>query len=58
MGKHNKPDDGMEETKFCDNCGERNGPIAKRCSNCGTRLPEKRGGTARIVPKGKHKKKE
>ncbi|WPH58301.1 hypothetical protein SEA_LUCKYSOCKE_58 [Streptomyces phage LuckySocke] len=47
----------MKEDKFCDKCGERNGPTAKFCHNCGKELPKKRGGTARVVPRGKHKKK-
>lgn len=58
MAKHRKPDDGMQETKFCDGCGERNGPTAKFCHNCSKELPEKRGGTAKIVPTGKHRKKK
>lgn len=57
MGKHGKPDDGMQEAKFCDKCGERNGPKAKFCRSCGNELPKKRGGTARIIPRGKHRKK-
>lgn len=58
MAKHRKPDDGMEEAKFCSECGERNGPKAKFCHSCGVELPKKRGGTAKVVPKGKHRKKE
>ncbi len=58
MGNHRKPDDGMKEDKFCDGCGERNSPTAKFCRSCAKELPKKRGGTARIVPTGKHRKKK
>ena len=58
MGKHSKPDDGMQEAKFCEGCGERNNPTAKFCKSCGKELPKKRGGTARIIPQGKHRKKK
>ncbi len=58
MGKHGKSDDGMKEDKFCDGCGERNSPTAKFCRNCAKELPKKRGGTARIIPTGKHRKKK
>jgi ribosomal protein L40E len=59
MGKHEKPnDDGMQEAKFCSECGERNSATAKFCHDCGFELPKKRGGTARIIPTGKHRKKK
>jgi len=59
MGKHGKPaDDGMKEDKFCEKCGTRNSPTAKFCRNCSKELPKKRGGTARIIPTGKHRKKK
>lgn len=60
MAKHRKPDDdnGMEESVYCDGCGQRNNPTAKFCRECGKELPKKRGGTARIIPKGKHRKKD
>lgn len=60
MAKHRKPDedDGYEDDIYCDRCGKKCKPSAKFCGSCGNELPKKRGGTGKIKPLGKHRKKD